>query len=357
VPSAIRTYGFLSAKLKARISKTMPPETMDRLIKARSLPEAVQFLRGTAYQAIEEAYTATGDLRAGEALLHERELRLYTGLFRYLDEPVLSFVRALAARYEIDQVKNAVRLWFDAHVRGRDVAGKSGYLFRGTIVNRMDVDAIVRAADVEGVAAALSGTPYAAIARAELPAAQASRSVFSFELALDRRYYDEAFAAAASLGGRDREAAERALGVDVDLQNVSWLIRFKDFYGMGAEDAMSRLIPRGRAIKPAAVAAVWDSERGSRGAGGIGLDLLGRSYPGVGAMMGGGGSAAKLAVLEAAIRRVADDEAGKSLCGYPFSIGVVLAYFTKKRAEMRAVMTVLNAKYYALAEERIRSSL
>ncbi len=357
MPDALKTYGFLSAKLKARISKTMPPETMDRLIKARSLPEAVQFLRGTAYAAIEEAYSSTGDLRAGEALLYERELRLYTDLLRYLEEPALSFVKALAIRYEIEQVKDAVRLWFDARVRGRDSAGRTGYLYRGTIVHRVDVDGLLGAADADGVAEALSGTPYAAIARAELPAAVSSRSVFSFELALDRYYYDEAFEAAAGLGGRDREAAERAIGVDVDLQNVSWLIRFKDFYGMGAEEAIGRLIPRGRAIKPAAMAAAWEDERGSRGAGAIGLDLLGRSYRGIGALIGGGDSAARLAVLEAAIRRVADDEARKSLCGYPFSIGVVLAYFTKKRAEMRAVLTILNAKYYGLSDERIRSAL
>ena len=92
---ALTTYGFLSAKLKTRLSKTLPPEAIDRLVKARSLPEAVQFLKGTAFAAIEEAYSATGDLRSGEALLNALELELYTGMFRYLKEPVLSFVRAL----------------------------------------------------------------------------------------------------------------------------------------------------------------------------------------------------------------------------------------------------------------------
>jgi hypothetical protein len=35
----------------------------------------------------------------------------------------------------------------------------------------------------------------------------------------------------------------------------------------------------------------------------------------------------------------------------------VLAYFTKRREELRSVMTILYAKNYSLPEERIRSAL
>jgi len=358
VRDALTTYGFLSAKLKTRISKTLPPEAIDRLVSARSLPEAVQILRGTDYAAIEESYSATGDLRAGEALVNARELELYTGLFKYLEEPELSFVRALSLRFEIEKLKNAARLWFDSRVRGRDVDGKSGYVYRGTIAYRFDVDEVIRAVDADALVAALSDTPYAAIAAREMPQAVSGRSVFAFELALDRFYYDEAFAAAARLRPRDREVAERTLGVDVDMQNVSWLVRFKGFYGMSAEQAMGRLIPRGRAISAAAIAEAYAGGASGPGAGGaLGLDLLRKSYGGVGALLGGGDAVARLSLMEAGLRRISSAEADRSLAGYPFSIGIVLAYFTRRREELRAVMTILNAKSYSLPEERIRSSL
>ncbi|MBN2875088.1 MAG: V-type ATPase subunit [Spirochaetales bacterium] len=358
---ALSTYGFLSAKLKARISKTLPPDAMERLIRARSLPEAVQFLKGTEYAAIEEAYAATGDLRSGEALLLERELELYTGLFRYLDEPVLSFVRALALRFEVDKIKNAVRLWFDSVIRGRNVDGKSGYLHRATIVHAFDVDAVILAPDADAVVAAFGSTPYAAIARSEMPRVVSGRSVFPFELALDRYYYAEAFAAAAKLGRKNREVAERVLGVDVDMQNVSWLVRFRGFYGMDADTAAGLLIPRGRAIDAAALKTAGSLDQGSPGyAGSLGLELLRSAYGQFGVLLGsgsGGDAVARLSLMEGALRQIARAEAGRSLAGYPFSIGVVLAYFTLRAEELRAVMTILNAKEYALPEERIRSSL
>ncbi len=356
---ALSTYGFLSAKLKTRISKSLPPEAIDRLVKAKSLPEAVMFLKGSAYAAIEEAYSLTGDLRSGEALINARELELYTGLFRYADEPVLSFIRALSLRFEVDKVKNSVRLWFDARIRGRNVDGKSGYIYRETIAHSFDVDEVIRAPDAEAVATALEGTPYAAIARRELPAASSGRSVFAFELALDRFYYDEAFAAAAALSKSDRVVAERILGVDVDMQNISWLIRFKGFYGMGSEEAMRNLIPRGRSIGASAIAEAYASERGGPGAGGaLGLELLRRSYGSFGALLGGKGDAAsRLAMMEGALRQISMAEADRSMAGYPFSIGIVLAYFTRQREELRTIMTILNAKNYSLPEERIRSAL
>jgi V/A-type H+-transporting ATPase subunit C len=48
-------------------------------------------------------------------------------------------------------------------------------------------------------------------------------------------------------------------------------------------------------------------------------------------------------------------EVRKILTGYPFTIGIILAYFILKSDEIRKIMTVLNAKFYEWPEERILS--
>jgi len=172
------------------------------------------------------------------------------------------------------------------------------------------------------------------------------------------------FAAAARLGTADRAAAERVLRIDVDMQNVSYLVRAGDFQGAGGESVLAWLIPRGRAIDTSTVARAMargvDTAAESRSSSGsaLGIELLRGSYGSIGALLGAGGSAAsRLAFLEGALRQISSDEAGRSLAGYPFSIGIVLAYFTRAREELRTVMTILNAKNYAMPEERIRSAL
>jgi V/A-type H+-transporting ATPase subunit C len=365
--TALARYGFLSAKLKTRLSKELPPEFIQRLIAAHSLPEAIMLLRDTPYAPIEQAYADTGDLRAGEAIIQARELELYTELFRFLKDPELSFVRALSLRFELEKVKHATRLWFDAVVRKRNIDGKSGYIYRPLIVHRFDVDELIRAPDIASAVRAFGSSPYAAIALRELPAAVSGRSLFAFELSLDRYYYDEAFAAAARLESRDRAIAERVLGVDVDMRNLSWLMRFKAGPDAAQGAAPSPILPRGRAIDERSLAAAAAERQGSGAFGATGsssaavtvaLELLARHYGHFATLLGRGGDpAGRLALMEGALRQITLAEAERGLSGYPFSIGVVLAYFTKRREELRAVMTILYAKHYSLPEERIRSAL
>ena len=337
--SALSAYGFVNAKLRARLSKRLPPETIERLVKARSLPEALQFLKGTDYEPLLTTYADTGDLALAEARLYAREVEAYAELRRHLSEPGLSMVRALSLRLELEQVKAATRLWFDARVRGRSIDGKSGYLYRGVIANAFDVDALVRAPNAEALAQALAKTPYAAPARETLPAAVAARSLLGFELALDRLFYDEALGAAARLGPRDRRIAERWLLAEIDAQNEARAAR----YALERLETSleASLLPHGTAYRR----------------------LAGRARPGGSPAAAAQERGARAEALrnaarhEAAVRRVGAAQAERNLFGYPFSIGVVLAYLERRAEEARTVMTALNAKRYALSEERIRSLL
>jgi V/A-type H+-transporting ATPase subunit C len=381
--SALATYGFLSAKLKTRISMIMSPAALDSLIRARSLPEAVLLLRDTVHAPIEAAFSATGDLLAGEAIVNARELALYTGLFRYLQDPILAFVRALSLRFEVEKLKQALRVWFDARVRNRAVQGSSGYIHRPRIVHDFDVDAIIHAADADALDAALAATPYQSIVRGLIPQVLAGQSIFRLEVALDHYYYAQVFRAATGLTAPDRSIAERMLGMDVDLQNLSWLVRFRTFHKMPVDEAMAYLIPQGKAIDRAAITAAWADGRSIAASG---LEGIMRRYGGIGALFGSflgdgvspGGSASpggavdaaraysadarldtanRLAYVESAVRQIRQADARRSLGGHPFSIGIVLAYFTLEREELRLVMTILNAKHYSLSEDRIRSVL
>ncbi|GAB1431483.1 V-type ATP synthase subunit C [Spirochaetota bacterium] len=338
--TALSEYGFLSAKLKTRLSKRLGKEFLDSLIRAKSLPEAVQLLKGSDYEDTLKVYNETGDLAMAEAAMNARELQLYTELYRFLKEPVLSFIKALSLRFEIEQVKAAVRLWFDAAVRGRSIAGKSGYLFQGVIVNAYAPDELVRAADIDGAIKAFGTTPYNAIASAELPKAVSERNLFDFELALDRYFYREALAAAARLGSKDRVIAERILHADVDAQNESRLLRYSGSSDKDVQTAVSAhlFIPYGKFYAELSRA-------------GFKKDLLRLEKNPSGEVL------SRSSELETAGRRALSKEADRSLGGYPFSIGIVLAYFVKRQEEIRTVMTALNAKYYSLPEDRVRRFL
>ena len=257
MPGALASYGFLNAKLKARISGLLSPARIEELVRARSLPEAMVLLKGTAYEALDEAYARTGDLRSGESLLYSMEADFHTGLLRYAKEPAATLLSALSSRFEVDTLKNAIRLWFDAHVRGHPTDGASVYLHRGTILHKLDLEAMLAAPDIASLAAALDGTPYESIVREAGPGIEAEKSIFALETALDRHYYSGLLDSISALGARDRAIARRVLGVEIDLHNVEWLVRAQNFYKMGAEEALACLIPGGSPFDAAKTAAAY----------------------------------------------------------------------------------------------------
>ena len=354
MPGALSVYGFLNAKLKARISGMLSPETLESLVRSPTLSEAMVLLKDSPYSALESEYACTGDLRGCEALLYSMEVEYHTGLERFAKEPTRSVIRAYSIRFEAETLKNAVRLWFETRVRNRPSEGSGVYLFRGALPNRLDLDALLSAPDSEALIRAVSGTPYELILGETVAQAVSEKTLYSLESKLDKLVFSTLLASLDGLSRRDREIARRVLGIEIDFHNVQWLVRAKHFYRLGPEEALASLVPGGSPFDAAKTASVYPSGNLTE----LAETILGSGNRGLAALAGTGGDpSARLGFLERALRAVLRGESGRLLGGYPFTIGTLLAYFALKREEIRTLLAILNAKYYALPEERIRNSL
>ena len=126
--SPLSKYAFINAKLRTRISMILTDEFMDRPARAHTLLEAIEQFRGTDYQQIETVYDRTGDLKMVEYELFKREIAIHVEMEKYTEGEVLDFVSALTTRYEIETLKQILRLWFDKVVRNRDITEAYIYL-------------------------------------------------------------------------------------------------------------------------------------------------------------------------------------------------------------------------------------
>ena len=232
MPGPLKTYAFINAKLRTRISKILPEQFITQMIRARSLAETVQMLGETDFAPVQKVYERTGDIKSAELELMRKELTIYLDLEKLVEEEIRGFVRALSERFETENLKHSLRLWFDRRVRGRDIEESRSYLLRRRIHHEIDLDAVISADTLEQAADRLEATPYAAILRQQAPAVTEAESLFPLELAIDRYLYGRLARAADQLGARDREIARRLIGVEIDLQNLSWLIRFKQYYSL-----------------------------------------------------------------------------------------------------------------------------
>ena len=354
MPGALSVYGFLNAKLKARISGLLSPEILESLVRSPTLSEAMVLLKDTPYAALEAEYSRTGDLRGCEALLYSMEVEYHSSLERFAKEPTRSVIRAYAVRFETESLKNAVRLWFEARVRGRPSDGSGVYLYRGPLPHRLDLDSVLSAPVSEALIRAVSGTPYEPILRRAAPRMESEKTLFPLESELDRLAFSVLLSSLEGLSRRDRDIAAKVLGVEIDFHNVQWLARAQHFYRLGPEEALASLVPGGGSYDTAEAAAAYRSGNLPE----LAESILGGRNRGLAVLAGSGGDpSARLGFLERALRSVLRGESGRLLAGYPFTIGTLLAYFALKREETRTLLAVLNAKYYALPEERIRESL
>ena len=82
-------------------------------------------------------------------------------------------------------------------------------------------------------------------------------------------------------------------------------------------------------------------------------------YTGLSAILAssGSGTAARLLLIQQVLEFIIEHEVRRMLAGYPFTIGIMLSYFFLKKKEIQTIMTMLNAKIYALSEQQLEGIL
>ncbi|MPL95555.1 hypothetical protein SDC9_41727 [bioreactor metagenome] len=103
----VTVYGFINAKLRAKIGLMRQDRLSESLLKAASLVEAVGVLRDSRYHDVAQAYDQTGDLQQMELVLLQKEIEMYREVQKYLEGSPSDFVRQLLGKIEVDNLKTA----------------------------------------------------------------------------------------------------------------------------------------------------------------------------------------------------------------------------------------------------------
>jgi len=349
----LKTYGFINAKIRARLGKLLSQEQFTSLMKCSSIEEVIASLKTSEYEEHLNHYARTGDVRAVEFALFVHEIETVHGLLKHLTGASVEFVRVLILRYEVDLVKNALRFWFDRNIRGRTTEGNA-YIYSERLVHDVDMDGIMNARDNDQLLEALEGTPYFEMVRRNIDMVRTDKNIFGLELELDSYFYKRLFEQIKKLSRTDRAVAERIIRVEVDLQNIDRIVRFVSFYGNETRSRYSVFLPGG-SIDSTVLREAY-IQTGAEEALSV---LLSNSYTSYKAFTGEHHSNpyARLHLVEGLLRQILNDELDRLLRGYPFTIGTVIAYVFLKRREIETLIRVINSKYYGMSEDKIREVL
>jgi V/A-type H+/Na+-transporting ATPase subunit C len=348
-------YAFINAKLRARISKILPDDTFAQLAKAPSLEATLALLREGPFAGLEPIYDSTGDLKLAELELLKGEIALYRDVRQHLHASTQPLVEALLSRFEIENLKNAIRLFFDRTVRKRSVEAGIHYVLFDRIVHSLPIDVIINARSLEEIAGICSGTPYERIISKYSAVVESEGSLFRLEMAFDHYYYERLMEAIGQLDRRDRDVAMRLVGVEIDLQNIDWIIRFRKFYELPLEAVLAAMVPGGFSLNKTTIEELYRAQNVTT----VLQGFVEGKYPGLSSLLASpaADSTSRLMLIQRILDEIRRREIQHILAGYPFTVGVILAYFILKGEELKKVRLILNAKEAGRSLERIESML
>ena len=254
----LATYSFINAKIRAMISFLISPDLFSRMLEAEDVYKVVELLKESPYHkaAIESLPKEITDLRVIEKLFIKNDMGIYRRLYRSAPGKTEKELMSLfIEKYEIEQLKTALRIW-----NRKTPVNADDFILGEKISFDIDYKKIMYAPNIEEIILLLDDTPYRKPILRARDRFKEKGSVFYLEASLDIDYCQKILSCAESLSPSDQEIARRVIGIDIDTENINWLIRMRKYYSLAAGDILEWMIPGGARINKENVASLYTTD-------------------------------------------------------------------------------------------------
>ncbi len=342
-------YSAIAAKLSAMRGKLLTQQQYEELLSAKSVPEAVAYLKNLpAYHAVFEE-SGEEEMHRGriEQLLWLSLYRDYASLYRFASVKQKNFLDIYFLHFEIDLLKRCLRNTLSNRRSELNLSVYEEFFFRHSHLN---LAALAACTSLEPFLKELSGSPYQA------PLGQLFESgtaaLFDYEVALDLFYFIRMWKALEKqLEKNERATVVEAVGEKLDLLNLEWLLRARQYYRLPPESIHTFLIPifyhlKKRQLTELAYAAGPEEF----------LELLRKTHyknkiPGD---LFIGPEGLKLKQVFRAVTDAAYLSSGRK---NPYSAAALNSFFYFKEEEIRKIITIIEGVRYQLDKEELLSCL
>jgi len=334
-------YAFANAKIRAMLSYLLLPETFNLLLEAKDLDDALDILKKTRYSAVfEHSNFEYNNIVHLEKEFLKYDLSVYQKVENTLSgKSEREFVSLLRQRYELEELKVVLRIWHN-----KLAVSWEDYVILPKISFDIDFKKLLSAVSIEEFILLLDHTPYKAALLTCREKYKEKNSSFYLEASLDLDYYRRLLACIDKFTSVDKKVARRILGIEVDIENINWLIRLRKYYSLGIGEMLEWFIPGGQWVNKEAVRKYYVTD---------GLTKVVESVS--------FGPYAKIkelaqenvALVENFLYEILIGQVRSALTGFPFTIGTVMGYLILKRRETRNIISLLNAKQYGWRKEEI----
>ena len=337
---ALAKYSYINAKVRAMLSRLLEPEFLANLAGLNNVTDILSALRSTPYKDTIRQINANSILPEElEKIFSQYDLSLFKKLLNnILSSREHEFIFVLLQKYEIDQLKLALRLWH------KKIPFDGNLFFKENIGYKIRMEKIAQASSLEEIIIALHNSPYADALIKMRDKFKQTGKLFYLETALETDYYRRLVNASQNLINSDRYSLNKLIGIEIDIFSMELILRLAYYYGLAVGEILEFLPPGGIKVTPQAIRKSYHTN---------GMDTLAGSIPyfryeGFKEILTKGFDSASFSLVESMLYEIKLQEIKKVLGGFPFTLGVVTAYILLKYGETRKLIEIIYRKFYNL---------
>lgn len=337
----LKEYAYPSAKVGGMKSYLLSPFELKAIMETGSFEDALSLLKNTAYGK-ELAKLPSSTLKEIERVLVKSFLKDIDRLSKALDGPQKAFLEEYSRRFEVETLKAVLIL------KITKTKAEYPWIPYGAM-GEAAIERLLQAETLEELFELLKNTEhYEALHRA-LSESKERSSPFPYLVALDRYHYGRVWAALRELRGRDRAIAEGLLGPEIDLKNLTTVLRLR---GGEEKAAWQCLLPCSYQLDEETLRLIFNIGR----LGEIFTQLPALKYrdllaEGIKEYERSGSTAP----IEREFRRHLLAMNQRVFRGDRFHIGAILGYLNLKENEVRNITAILRGKEAKLPTPKIEA--
>jgi len=239
----VMRFAAVNTKIKFLEGKFLKDEDYLELLKKKSIPELIQYLKEkTSYaKLLDGVKVEEANRMTLENALRRNMVKIIDKLLFYLRDEYKDFVKTLFLKYEIEDLKNLARDIYNSR-RERQI---ENYSFIGKY-SKADPERLIKANTVRELIIALEGSEIFEYLKPLLDGKR--ENLFRFEMALDTAYFTIIRRKWEKLSKEDKKILNIWEGIVADLYNIQWIYRGKKFYNISPEEILNYTIDFGYKI-------------------------------------------------------------------------------------------------------------
>lgn len=343
----VSDYAAVHAAVRGKYATLINPQRFGEMYDAPNFNALIPLLKDTVYgpylSKVEEK-----DLTPRRAI-YEMTRQIaddYAMVIRLAPSFTRGLLTQLFRHYEVDNLKAVLR----AIVSGATWQQVLYVLFPLGNISVLPAQAMVESGNVGAAVELLRGTPYYDTLSHAMERYTAEKNLFPLEVALDLDYWRALWNQVNQLTGQDREQAVKIIGSLLDMNNLMWAIRYREYHHLSEEEIINYTLPFGYKVHDTDIRAI--------AAGGDIVQVMRCCYEGLqdadellrSPTQG-------LPLLEVILKRQVVRQCRTAFMGYPFHIGVPLAYLVLKEMELQDLTVLIEAKSSEIPAETFQPYL